>query len=299
MTEDLTLAQSFLAALPASARQSAPEAAELAPVLQRSVLQAFSAWPQLDLSEEELVRWAAEKVGDQPLPAALEGLRWPELLLTCACARGSSKALEAFERVYFGEVGVALSRHKDPPVAAEDLAQLLREKLFLRRGDQPPRIAEYSGRGELRNWLRVVLSRTLIDLTRARREVPMPEQQLFGLLDGPLQDAELEHLKRIYRAQLKELLPRAFNQLPTEDRILLRYRFVDEMPLEQLAALYAVDRTTVVRRLARVRQALLDQMRSLIATHLKVDLNELRSIVRLVQSQIDLRLGDPESPGEG
>ena len=298
MTESLTLARSFLAALPASARRAAPEASELAPVLQRSILQAFATWPQLDLSEEELVRWAAEKVSGQPLLATLEDLRWPELLLTCACARGSPRALEAFERTYFGEVGVALSRNKGSPVPAEDLAQMLREKLFLRRGDQPPRIAEYSGRGELRNWLRVVLSRTLIDLTRARREVPVPERQLVGLLNGPINDPELEHIKRIYRAQLEELLPRAFNQLPTEDRILLRYRFVDEMSLEQLAALYAVDRTTAVRRLARVRQALLDQMRSLIATHLKVDLNELRSIVRLVQSQIDLRLGDPESPGE-
>jgi RNA polymerase sigma-70 factor, ECF subfamily len=51
----------------------------------------------------------------------------------------------------------------------------------------------------------------------------------------------------------------------------------------------------VVRWLAKARQALLAQMRDILMPRLKVTTEELHSIVRLVQSQVDLTLGDVSS----
>lgn len=298
MGDPARLVELFLAALPHGDREAAGAPEELGALLQRGCEGAAAARPGLGLPEEELIRWVAARVGRSPAQALVE-LRWADLLLACACAQGLPRALEAFEKDYFHELETALSRLSAPPVSADDLGQILREKLFLPRGAEPPRIAEYSGRGELRNWVRVVLARTLVDLSRSQREVPVPDEQMADLMDGPLDDPELEHLKRTYRAQLREVFREAFARLARGDRLLLRYRFTDAMTLEQLAVLYDVDRTTVIRRLGRARQALMDQLRPMLATRLKITPSELPSILGLVESQLDLTLGDRSSVGEG
>jgi RNA polymerase sigma-70 factor, ECF subfamily len=97
-------------------------------------------------------------------------------------------------------VAAALSGRRIPPVPVDELQQMLREKLFLPRAELPPKIAEYSGRGDLRNWVRVVISRTLVDLARGRREVPVQDEVMVDLAAGPLADPELEHLKQVCTA---------------------------------------------------------------------------------------------------
>jgi hypothetical protein len=67
--------------------------------------------------------------------------------------------------------------------ASDELRQNVRERLFLGTPDAPPRIASYSGEGDLRHWVRVVAMRAALNLTRGPERVFSDEQALGRLPD--------------------------------------------------------------------------------------------------------------------
>ena len=77
------------------------------------------------------------------------------------------------------DAGVA-RRFESSQWGADDLAQAVREKLFV--GAQP-RVAHYSGQGELKNWLKVTAVRVCMDAIRGRsaREVPVEGSTLDAI----------------------------------------------------------------------------------------------------------------------
>lgn len=242
-----------------------------------------AAWPALALSREAFTAFLASKEGPDEERAA-------DLYLACACARGDGKALEAFEATYFNEVPAALSRVKNGEGLVDEVKQLLRERLFLGQQGRAPRIADYSGRGDLRNWMRVAVSRTVINLvTRGNREVPVEESVLLDL-PTPSEDPELEHLKRVYRADFEAAFPEALGALTQRDRTLLRQRFLDGLTVDQLSALHAVHPATMARWLAKARSQLFSTLRKQLMAKLRVGQGELDSIVRMVRSQLDITL---------
>jgi RNA polymerase sigma-70 factor (ECF subfamily) len=97
-------------------------------------------------------------------------------------------------------------------------------------------------------------------------------------------------LKTRYRGEFKAALEHALVNLASEQRNLLRLHFVDGLRLEDLARLFHVDRSTVVRRIAAAREAIVDEAKRLLQERLDIDAAEFESLIGLVRSRLDLSL---------
>jgi RNA polymerase sigma-70 factor (ECF subfamily) len=291
-----TLLDPFRDALSAATRDALPPAHALSETLDGLVEVARAAWPEVELDDPLIARELAARIDGQDDPArALSELRVADLYVAWGCIAGDDRALTAFERELLPTITSALARLRIGPDAVEELTQGLREQLFV---GAPPRgkplLANYSGRGQLRNWLRIIAVRTAGKfLDKDRREVQMSESMLGDL--GPASaDPELEHLKRTYRGAFRRAFAEALASLDSRDRLFLGHTYVDRLTIDEIGAIYSVHRATAARRVARARDTLLERTRQMLMRQIKVDRHEYESIMRLIESQLPVsfsRLG--------
>ncbi len=208
-----------------------------------------------------------------------------DLALARACVRGDASALREFETRLGPEIDVALQRLGLEHGEAGDVKSRVLEKLLA-----PPtaKLQQYTGQGPLASWVKAVAAREALSLRRttARRRDLL---DAAGDALSPV-DPELAFLKRHYRDAFREAFGTTVNDLTAEDRLLLRYRFVDGLTLPQLAAACGVHRATAARRLATLRERLFAGTRAQLSTRLDVPPDELESIFRLIQSNFDVSM---------
>jgi RNA polymerase sigma-70 factor (ECF subfamily) len=99
------------------------------------------------------------------------------------------------------------------------------------------------------------------------------------------------YVKRRYRAVLQEAINRALAKLSDEQRTLLRRHFADGATFDALAAAAGVHKVTVWRQIAAVRDLIVGSMRNALGVGEVVGSREFESILRTVQSQLDVSLG--------
>jgi len=274
-------------------REVHPEAAP-SPALESALDRAFqagrAAWAGVVIGEAGFARYIAERVGPEEDPAtAIDGLHTADLYLACACASGDARAVEVFARRMLADVRSYLF-----PVGAaelaEDVRQILLERLFVGGEDAPPRIAAYSGHGQLAAWVRVSAVRVALSLRRGERasEAPPPDDALEPLL--PAVDPELDALKLRYAAEFNAALKEAFAALPPRDRALLKLHYVDGVPVERIAAAYNAHRVSASRWLSAARARVLEETTRLVRERRRLTESEFESLARLVRSQLDVSL---------
>ncbi len=219
-------------------------------------------------------------------------VRFDQLYLTCACAAGDPAALAAFERVYGPTINAALGKMTNAVTDADEVNQQIRERLFVAAAEAVPRIAEYTGRGELAGWVRAVAVRTALNYRRVHaREAPREDaDELAALLPAAGSDPELATLLDRYRADVGASLAEAIDSLPDNHRAVLRYHYAERLNIEQIGAIFSVHKTTAFRRLEQARAALIEAARESLKRRLRVDDDGLVSIVRVVSSHLDLTL---------
>jgi RNA polymerase sigma-70 factor (ECF subfamily) len=101
---------------------------------------------------------------------------------------------------------------------------------------------------------------------------------------------ELEHLRRVYTAEFREALLAALGELSAHDRNILRQQYVYRMTIDQIGAIHGVHRVTASRWEVKARTALLAKTRRGLLRQLRIDATELDSIMRVIQSQLDVSL---------
>jgi RNA polymerase sigma-70 factor, ECF subfamily len=241
-------------------------------------------WPAVDLPIDALARHLARLAGDQPIASWLSGRPAADLYLASACAAGLPSALAAFDEHYLSKVGSFLTTMRPTAVFVDECTQVLREKLFV---GSTPKIAEYSGRGNLLGWLRVAAMRSALNLRRQRTEV---------LDDGTARAPEathepsLDYVKDRYRHAFAAAIEAAFAVLSSEQRNLLRLHFLDGTTLHQLATLFGVHRATVARWIAQTRAQIRDGTRLQLQRRLALETAELDSMMRLLDSRLELSM---------
>jgi RNA polymerase sigma-70 factor (ECF subfamily) len=261
----------------------------------RALLEAGrEAWPEIEVSEAELEALVAEKSEG----ASADKLDGAELWLACACGRGDEAALAAFERRYFPEVHGALRSMGLGRDVADDIAQKVREKLLVAPPGERIRLLDYAGEGQLGGLLRVVAVRIALNtIRRDRRQIAAPDDVTEALL-ADLENPELELIKRRHRAEFKRAFEEAIAELSAHERTLLRLHVLDQLSIDEIGTLYNVHRATAARRLVRVRETLEKQTRRRLKAHLGISSEEFDSIVRLIQSQLELSFSRILSDGE-
>lgn len=264
--------------------------ADLEGLLERALASARAARPGIDVPAEVfVVRLATllEASKSATLEPAIDALRLGDILFACACERGDRGALAEFERAFVPDLVTAVNGVDRSGNHVDDVLQVLRQKLFVGEPGAAPKIREYSGRGELRRWLRAVAVRAAIDAARAVREIPV-EDQLFDAMVVADDHPELAHLKRASVAELKAALREALGALSTRERTFLQQYYLDGASLQTLATLYRLSPAAVSRSLAKARATLLGQVRNALMARLRLSGRDVDSLLGLVQSQLEL-----------
>jgi RNA polymerase sigma-70 factor, ECF subfamily len=253
---------------------------------------ALEAWPGVKLAPETLLDTLRARARDsEPLEDALDRLHIVDLYLACACARGDEHAIACFERRFLEDIPALRALRLDPS-QVQDLLQSLRVRLFVPRAGEPPLIAQYAGSGPLSAWVKITAVRAGLELLRQRkgqREVSV-QDEVLAALPLPAGDPELLYLKEHYRAQFQDALREAIAVLPPRELNVLQYHYQEGLTTYEIGAIYQVHQSTATRWLAKAQQAVLSATRRQMMTLLAIDRAEFESIMRLIESHLDVSL---------
>jgi RNA polymerase sigma-70 factor, ECF subfamily len=232
-------------------------------------------WPQLPDDREGFARRVAE-LGAPTYPA--------DVYLALHAAAGFAPAVEAFLAGPFLVARSTLRKLRCAPDLVDELEQQLRAMFLV----APAKLATYAGRGPLASWVASIAAR-VARKRLANEQRRAPDDESLGDLAAD-DDPELAYLKTAYRDAFAAAVTDALAELTVRERNLLRQHHLDGLTLDELAVLYDVHRATIARWLAAARDQIVAGSRTLLASRIAIDPEELESIVRLVESQVQLSL---------
>ena len=212
-----------------------------------------------------------------------------DLYLACACvARIPAAAVEFLARFadriprYLGRLA------KDADLVAE-VRQIVVMRCIVADGEGPPALEGYSATGSLEGWVRATAVREAVALNRRRdRNTGHVEAALEAHM--PWADHEISLFKQIYREPVSRAFATACLELDANDRALLRLHYVEGVTTASLANMYGISRATLIRRLASARESLVNRVKAALRSNTGITEQDFDSVLRLVKSQIDLRL---------
>jgi len=169
--------------------------------------------------------------------------------------------------------------------------QRLQTRVLVAEAGATPRILEYAGRGSLENWLRAGALRLALNARRDARRGPdpLPEVSQFEAA-APTGDLQFELMRGRYGAEFGRALRQAFGELESQERNILRLHFLESLSLNQIGAMYQVNKSTISRRMARARETLLWRTRERLEEQLSLEPSELDSLLELLGPRLDLSL---------
>lgn len=289
------LHQGFVAELAEPVRdQLAADEARVVTSLVAQWEAARAAWPASKIAParfaHELARRIAAGADGKVTAAALEAIHGGDVYLAIACCDGDATAITQLDDLVGRELRHAASRLRASPDQAAEVHAELRRILLVDDLDRGAALRDYAGRGDLRGYLRVSATRALIrSINRGRREIAVDDGEVFDRM-LPHDDPELAILRAQYRETVDAALRAALTRLDSRARALLRYQLIDGWSIDQVGKLYGVHRATAARWLSDARELLGDTIRSELAARLQIATSEVDSIVRLVQSRVDMSL---------
>lgn len=200
----------------------------------------------------------------------IDEIRADDLCLVIACEKGDEAAWEDLVTNFDSTVKSAARKISSNNEDAEDLASSIWAELYgLRQdaeGNKKSKLGYYSGRGSLAGWLRAVVSQLAIDQFRKQSKyVQIEENREFenlaneasehsenGLVSHSDNPEEILTEKRTGE-DVSEVLTSAIGSLQTEDRLILKLYYFDDLKLKDIAATFGYHEATASRKLVRVQ----------------------------------------------
>ncbi len=249
---------------------------------------ARAVWPDLHVEPMRFSAELARRLGAELTPELVASVRADDVYLAIACGDGAPAAIAHLERDYLREVEVAAAKLRATNDQADEMRGRLRQLLFTAEDNRAAALASFSGRGDLRGYLRVIATRELIRMiNRARREVALDEGVMLDRL-GITSDPEIDIMRRRYGAEVDASVRAALARIDERGRALLRYYLIDGWNIDRIGTLYGVHRATVARWLTAVREGVGDNIRNELAARLSLPVDEVSSIIRMVHSRIEI-----------
>lgn len=287
---ETSMPAAFLASLPEEKRAAWQKVARLGVELAQLWSNAAVGWADVSVDSEKFAEYLGARAPEVAGEGVLQTLHTADLYLACACSHGQEQALAAFEEHCGREWERGIARFSLQAAESAEIRQALRTRLFVAAEQEAAHIQRYSGKGAIQAWYRTTTVRATIDYLRATDR----QQRLHVSRDlddhVALVDLELDYLKRNYRQEFKQSFHAALRALTSEDRNLLRYQVLEELTLEEIGLIYGLHLTSIARRLQKLRQLLLASTREHLQERLRVDDEELESIMRLIGSRLDVSI---------
>jgi RNA polymerase sigma-70 factor (ECF subfamily) len=260
--------------------------------LSEAIEEAFQAgrraYPNIELARSAFAEYAqarAEHVGVWGADAN----RAADLYLAAACVSQQPAAISEFLARFGERIPQYLGRLARGSDLISEVRQIIAVRCLVSEPGRPAALNSYSGAGSLEGWVRATVVREALALSkRTERESHRFESVLQDHLSWA--DQEIAMLRKIYCEPVSRAFAAACVQLSPEHRALLRLHFAQGVTTGQLATMYAVSRATLVRRLTEARETLVALVKTNLKAALGIAENDFSSVLKLVNSQLDLRL---------
>ena len=252
-------------------------------VLESLVAEARAAHPDLELPVDEFAVAVALCISDGADPLTLPAA---DVWLARAAATGVPGAVARLDEQCIQNLRTTLGRFELGSANLDDALQATRQKLLFGSDSQPGKLAQYTARGSLRGFVRVIAAREVVTLTRrAGTAARHTEPELEGVASGT--DPELSSLRARYGAEFKVAFEVALGGLEARQRNLLRHQLLDQLGIDAIGSLYGVHRATAARWLTRAREDLFDGTVAELSQRLNLPAPEIDSVIRIIGSQLD------------
>jgi RNA polymerase sigma-70 factor (ECF subfamily) len=178
-----------------------------------------------------------------------------DLYLACGCVYHSEKAWTTFDvryRKFLTDLVRFCYRHGTDN---EEVADSVFVSLYFNDRSGRQRIASYDGRSSLATWLRVIVINRAINDRSERRLASdegvgdIPDSRALTNLDATLR-------ARRYGSILSESLSQALREITAKERLMLLWRYEQNLQLGEIAQLMGIHQSNVTRQLLRLQTRL-------------------------------------------
>ncbi|MBL8957569.1 MAG: sigma-70 family RNA polymerase sigma factor [Myxococcaceae bacterium] len=234
-----------------------------------------AAWPRVELSAEAFAAFAKGRELQHPA----------DLYLVCACVQRERNALSALRDVVLPEV---VARARVPVDQRDELLAMVLERLLVAKPGETPRIAQYRGDGPLQAWLRMIVSRAAIDLSRVR--APQTGIEGHDLPAARGDDPELQLLRERHAKQLSDAFRAVLEGLPAREANVLQLHFLEGLGAAAIGAMYQVHARTVQRWIFDARESIVEQVHRRLQAELGLTPSQLDSLLNELKSRVDVSI---------
>ena len=256
-----------------------------APPIDAWLASARATWPDVQVAEPAFRAAIDARLALGIAPAELAAT---DVYLAVACAHGDPAAVAHFEREHVARIASWLGRHERDQLVIDEVRQRVRARALAARDGAPPRIADFSGRGPLGAWVRVIALREHASLCRA--SVDASDDELADLA----RTGELTPELACLRARILPVVTAAFRAavaaLPARARTLMRLCYVDGTSLDAIGRMYGVNKSTVSRWLASARADVLAGARDRVRAELTLPATDIDSLLGAMPRDLELSL---------
>lgn len=188
-----------------------------------------------------------------------------DLYLACGCVLNREGAWKAFDTRYRRFISNLVRFCYRHGADNEEIADLVLVNLYFHDRSGRQRIASYDGRSSLATWLRVIVINRAINESNERKVVmeecvaDIPDGRALASFDSALRAGR-------YGKILCDSLEEALRQLAPAERLMLLWRYDQNMPLGDIADLMGIHQSNVTRRLVRIQARLRDSVIDILAS---------------------------------
>lgn len=226
--------------------------------------------PRISAAVEKYLLRDAPNTPDAEVSRFIDEIQADDLCLIIACERGDESAWTDLVERFTATVRSAARSASSNEDAAEDLVQSIWAELYglrTRKDGMPAsKLAYYSGRGSLAGWLRAVVAQLAVDMFRKQSRLVQTEEDAdFDRLARDTQIAEGQAVlagipnpeesmsNRFAKRDMQQALSKSVQELPAEDRLLVKLYYFDNLRLREAGAVLGVHEATASRRLTRIQ----------------------------------------------
>ena len=229
----------------------------------------------LEAFTDYLVSIADKNLGVAKKQAAtlrfVASLNTTDLYLAGACAIPTELAWRRFVATYQAYIQGLADFFYATGGSANDLAGSILSDMFLPDSTGRSRIASYDGRSSLATWLRTIVKRRAINERERKWSGIEPLDSQPELVDSTaVSRVEASLCSGRYESMVRDCLKCACDKLTERERLMLLWRYDEQLQVSQIAHIYAVNPSTITRQLEQVYRKLREEVVLMLASKHKL-----------------------------